>query len=166
MNTSVTRQSNNRMMAGFQNTDSSITGTLTETIIFNSSAITMGPNDVLGVKASLYSTGTNNTKTFKCYIGPTSNSLVGAVAIGQVQMSATQLSGGFTREIANKNSVSVNNVYPAATNAVADSTLQTAARTALNINFGVSQFLIFTAQLANTADVAGSDNIQYYINKP
>lgn len=157
-----------RKIFGQQNTTGSVTGTLTETIIFNLSipANSMGLNDVLWFEALLFSIGTTNTKTFKSYIGPNNNSLVGATQMGQAQLTATQLSGGFQRRVANRNSLSTNNVYPATVNNPNDQTNQTTAKTVININFAVQQYFMITGTLANIADLAGIDNVQVYINKP
>lgn len=154
-------------MYGYQNTDASHTGTTTETILFNMAIVAgdMGANDKLRFESQLYKTGVALGATFKAYISPNNNSLTGAVQIGTLTFGAANLSGGFWRHIANKNSVSANTVYPATTSSTAEFGLQTVSRTNTGINFANAQWLIITVTLSSILDTGGLGEIQVYLDK-
>lgn len=151
----------------YQNTDNSITGTLTETILGNLAiaAGDMGANDNLWFEAQMFCSGTSGTKTFKAYISPNNNSLTGAVLIGTLSMSAANISSGFQRRHVNKNSVSSNEAWPTANGVTTDFTSAGGAKSSTNVNYANAQWLIITCTLANTGDTGTLSNVQLYINK-
>lgn len=152
----------------YQNTDSSHTGTTTETILYNLliPAGTMGANDILWFDAQLYMVGVAGLKTYRAYFSPTSNNFGVGTFAATVQQAASVLSAGWMRRVANKGSVNVNNIHPvSSTTSANDYQASTIARTAINVNFGVDQYLIITGQLANSSDTIGLDNAQVYVNK-
>ena len=151
----------------YQNTDSSHTGSTSETILCNLSIPlnSMGANDVMMIESSLYAIGTAGSKIFRAYIGPNSNSLTGAVQCGLVQMAAANVWSALIRKIANKNSQTTNNVGLAATNSITENVTTSTARTATNIDFTVQQYFMITVVLGSSADTAGIDNVQLSIGK-
>lgn len=154
-------------ITGYQNTDSSHTGSTNETALCNIliPANTMGVNDVMIIEALFYAIGTAGAKTWSAYLSTTSGSFATGKKVGTNTQGSTTLVCGIYRRIANKNSQTINNVYPATSGAGTDVTAATVARTAVNVDFTVPQYLIITGQLASSADTIGLDNAQVYVNK-
>jgi hypothetical protein len=153
----------------YDNTTSSHTGNTTETILKGDLEITgntMGVNSRLMIDAQIGAAGTAGTKTFRLYIAPTANSLVGATLIGTNQLNTSALSGGFRRIIVNKNSVSTNEVYPAGQSATVDLTLSNSAYTSVNYDFTNTAYIIITVQNSNAGDTGSVRNIQLTESRP
>lgn len=165
----------NRKIYNYLNTDSTHTGSTNEVVISNLQVDggVMGANGKLTIDSFIYALGTAGTKTFRLYVSTVGTNTVGSTGtpasstlIGTNQLNATQLAGGFIRDLVNKNSESTNNVYPATTSANSDLPAQTVARTTVNVNTANNFWVVMTTQLANSGDTAGSDSIQLYIDKP
>lgn len=164
-----------RTIYNYQNTDSSVTGSTSETVIANL-AVTggiIGANGKLTIDSFVYKSGTAGIATFKYYVSTVGTNTVGTTGtpasstlIGSNALSATQLVSAFIRDLVNKNSESANNIYPSGTSSTSDLPAQTTARTSVNINTANNFWLVVTVQLANAGDTAGTDNIQIYIDKP
>lgn len=157
-----------RKIFAYQNTDSSITGTLAERILFNKliPANSMGLNDTIWWESSVYKIGASGTASFKKYFNTSPNTLVGAKTFGVLTIAANVMTNFFTRHLSNKNSQTVNNCYPVTQTAASELSVSALARTAINVDWTVDQYLIETCTLGNINDEAGFDNIQIYINKP
>lgn len=153
---------------GADNTDGSVTGSITETILVNIAipAGTMGANDIFEFRSMLYAVGTSSIKTFNAYLSPNNNSLTGAIKIGTLTFNSTNILAGFERTLANKNSITTNNVYTSVASSPTDDALLNTARTATNVNFGVNQWFIITCQLSAPSDLGGVDYAFTYIHKP
>lgn len=152
-----------RKYIDYDNVSHGVTGTLSETILVGDLTIpagTLGANDSFTIRALFGATGTANTKVFRVYINTIPNDLTGATIIGVVTFAATNLSGGFTRTISNKNSVSLNEVFPPTQTAASDMSLSTVAVSTLNYDFANTAYIIITGDLANIADTATCHNVQ------
>lgn len=157
-----------RRLDAYLNTNVSHTGSTAETVVESLliPAGLMGTNGVLMFKCMNYAVGTAGSKTFRAYVGPTSGTTVGATQIGQSLFSATQISGGFQREMANKNAANLNESYPATTNNPNDQTNQTTAVTTINYDTSAAFYVILTVTNGSAADTSGFRNAQVYINLP
>lgn len=152
----------------YENTTQSHTGNTTETIKINEliQGGSMGTNGILWIESQCSkSGGVIGTAQYRYYLGPTSGSLVGATLIGITQNTTTNQTLGFTRRMANKNSESLNEVYPVATTNAVDTTANSGAMTTLNIDTSTDLYLMVTIQLTITTETGAIRNFQAYINK-
>lgn len=168
LNSRVAARRNIGQVHDYQNGDSTITGTLTETILYTSAAITagmMGANSVLDIVAFLAKTGTAGTATWKVYANTVAN-LTGAtlIATSGSAFGASTRTMGFRQRVVNKNSTSANN-WSSISSFTGD-TPSTTARQTLNINWANTQYIMLTCTLGNTGDTGILDNIQLYILTP
>lgn len=162
-----------KRLLGYQNTDSSVTGTTNQTVLCSLSipANTMGVNDVLMIESSLYAIGTAGTKVFRAHFSTTDQTIGatfsagGTTQAGLVQMASANVWSVLNRKIANKNSQTANNAGLTATSSATDSVSSNTARTATNIDFTIDQWVVITCQLANIGDGGGIDNVQLSIGK-
>jgi len=163
----------NRKIVNYANTDSTTTGSTAEVVVSNLavSGGLMGANGKLSIDSFIFKSGTAGTATFKYYISTVNTNTIGntgtptsSTLIGTNVLTATQLSGGFIRDLINKNSQSVNNVYPATASANSDLPAQTVARTVINFNTANNFWVVTTVQLSNSADTTGIDSIQIYVD--
>jgi len=157
----------NRIYFVYQNTNSSITATTAETILLNSSiqSNSLLANDRLMIDAQMFCVGTAGAKTWRVYLNTTSNSLSGAVQIATLTQTITNLTAAIRRVLVNKNSQSVNEVFPVGTTAVSDIVQAAAAQTTTNIDFSTQQYLIMSCQLSNSGDTGVLSNIQVFLDK-
>ncbi|MFO0906784.1 MAG: hypothetical protein U0835_00190 [Isosphaeraceae bacterium] len=100
-------------------------------------------------------TGTNNTKTYKCYFSSTSGANSGALFLNNA-ISASSLSGTFVKTFTNRNSAS-SQVGGSATNAGTGSS--SAADATGTLNTANASYINCSATLANSADAAGYDGL-------
>lgn len=159
--------SRNRKIFVQENTTQSHTGNTDETIKINKliPAGSMGDNGVLWIDSQCTKSGVVETAQFRYYLGPTSGSLDDATLLGITQLTTTNRTLGFQRRMANKNSESLNEVYPVtATNAV-DTTASTVAMTTINIDTSVDLYLIQTIKMTVGTETGSIRNFQAYINK-
>lgn len=158
-----------RKLLFFQNTDSSVTGTIVETILtpntFLIPAGTLKANSILHVEALLKRGATTlGIITFQAKAN-TSYSTVGAKTIYSTG-SAFQVSirsSGLIARVVNKNSNSTNN-QPSISSFTMD-TQSTNGVIATNIDWSVNQYVMITATLANAGDTATLDNVQFYVTE-
>lgn len=152
----------------YQNTDSSVTGTTTETILTPSTFFipggTMRGNSILHVEAFCRrgSASTLGIITFSVKVN-TSYSRAGAKLIhstGSI-FQTTIRTAGLIGRVVNKNNASVNN-QPGISSPFMD-TQSTNTATATNIDWSVDQYVMITATLANSGDTGTLDNVQFYI---
>jgi len=142
-----------------QTTDSSHSGNTANTIITNISipANSMGANDIGFIEAMFYKTGSTDTATWTIYIGPTSNSLVGATSLGNASNTATQLFASMHRSVVNKNSQNTNYAYQQAGGVENPWANATSARVAMNQDFSTQLYLMVAVQMNGTTDTGGVD---------
>jgi hypothetical protein len=163
-------------MYAYQNTDSTVTGSTSQTVLFNGkiNAGDMGTNGRLTINAVPFKSGTAGTFTLTMYVSTVGTNTVGSTGVptsstqlGIVALTSTQLFGGnFNRSIANKNSASTNNSFPSSIAITNDNSASTSARTAININTANDFWVVITGQLSNAGDTGGLDNVQCQIDKP
>lgn len=168
--------SRNRKLYGYQNTDSSVTGSTSQTVLVNIKIDggTMGANGVMIFDATLFGVGTAGNKNFAAYVSTVGTNTVGSTGvpssstqIGTYNLANTALHiGRFGRKLANKNSESTNNSAPISVTSNTDLASQTVARQAVNINTANDFWLVITCTLFNSGDTGGIDNVQVYIDKP
>jgi len=146
-----------------QNTDTSHTGSTSQTIISNIPipANSMGANDFGTVEAMFYKTGTAGTATWTVYIGPNSNSLAGASVLFNSVNTATQLHSSGIRTIANKGAQNINYAYQQAGGTETPWLNLNTARAAINQDFANELYLIVAVALSNAADRGGVDWIYF-----
>lgn len=160
----------NRKIYAYANTDSSVTGTVTETILtpntFYIEAGDMTANGVAEIVAYMKKTGTAGSATFKIYAN-SSYSLSGATLIhttGSAWISGMR-SGGFCGvRLVNKNSLS-SQTGSSISSGFFD-TFSTNSANTLTINTANRVYVLITATLGNTGDTATLDNCQLYVNNP
>lgn len=158
------------------NVDTSITGSLLETVLVNLKVNggSMGANGVLSFESELAKIGTNAGGSIKMYIStigsnnigntgvPVSSTLIGTYFISAPPQCPQRLS----RKIANKNSESFNYIFnttqPSTNTYIASSN---SARTLLNINTSNDFWITITCSLASILDTIIIQNTQIYINK-
>lgn len=135
----------------------------------------MGTNGVLIFNFVPFKSGTAAGFSFKSYFSTVNTNTVGqtgaptsSTLVGQMVYGNTVLYGGnFNRRIANKNSASLNVVYPVGvTNASIDNNNTTVARTTLNFNTANDFWLVITCTMNNVADTGGLSDLQVFIDKP
>jgi len=165
-----------RRIHNYQNTDSTTTGSTSETVLANLKVTggTMGSNGILALEAFLCKSGTAGLISWKFYVSTVSTNTVGntgvptsSTQIGSASHSASSLSGGrYARKMANKNSASTQFVLPTAVTALTDYSTSSIARNAININTANDFYVVVTATLANSGDTAILSDIQLNIDKP
>lgn len=166
----VPSPTSNRKILLYQNTNSSVTGTLSETILTPNTWLiaggTMGLNSILWIPAYMQKIGTAGACTWSIKIN-TSYSLVGAVTLhtsGSAWTTTTR-SGGFSDvRLVNKNSLS--SQVASSISSSGFNTFSTNDATALTVNTANNFYIMITAQLANTGDTARLNNAQVYIDNP
>lgn len=159
-----------RRLLFYQNTDSSITGTLTETILTPNTWLVpagfMNANSILYIPAYMTKTGTAGACTWKVLIN-TSYSLVGAVQLHTTgsAWSATTKSGGLSNvRLINRNSLT--SQVSSFISSGDFNAFSTNAAVALTINTANQFYIMITATLANTGDTATLINAQVEYQKP
>jgi hypothetical protein len=165
-----------RKYFAYQNTDSSSTGITSVVVLANIliPAGTMGANGKMRFEATVKKTGTAGGSTWRTYVStvgtntigntgtPTNSTLIGS----RNGAAATQSIGIFSRQLVNKNSESLQNVFPATADAGIENASQGVVMTAVNINTANDYWVVVTGQAASGADIIAIDNIQIYIEKP
>ena len=169
-------QSTHRKIFAYQNTDSSITGTTNQTVLANLliPASSIGANGKLLLFNQLKKTGTAGNFTVRMYLSTDATNTVGSTGtptnstlIGTRGTGASNLTGGvMSRQMQNKNSESLNEVYPTAVDSGVDTATSTTAMTVTNIDTTVDLYYVVTGQLVNPADTGILGNSQIYIDKP
>lgn len=165
-----------RRIHNYQNTDSTTTGSINETVLANLKVTggVMGTNGVLSIDAFLIKTGTAASITWKFYVSTASTNTIGntgvptsSTLIGSVTQTSGSLTGGrFTRKMVNKNSASTQYVIPNTLNVLSDYNSSALARTSVNINTNNDFYVVVTATLGNSNDTANLSDIQLNIDKP
>lgn len=160
---------------GYQNTDSSVTGTTAQTVLANIPIIggDMGANGVLIFDAFVTKIGTAglaNWELFLCTVGTNTvgntGTPTGGVQFALYQSTATQLVGGrYSRKIVNKNSQLSQAVHAAGNTFLSDYLASTVARASRAFDTSQNFWIVVTGSLANSGDTARLDNVQIYINK-
>lgn len=157
----------NRKIFSYVNTDYTHTGDTIETVMGCLPLPIMGGNDRSQLELQWGRVGTAASINFKLYIhtasaAPGATVPVGAILAGTLTITGTQLIGGFERRLINKNSTSLNAIYPVSATATTDLTASTSARTTLNVNTATQLYYIISMQCINPADTARLDNAQMY----
>jgi hypothetical protein len=165
-----------RKIYNYQNTDSSITGSTNQTVLANLliPASSIGENGKLLMFAQLKKTGTAGNFTVRFYLSTDATNTVGTTGtptnstlIATRGTGATNLTGGvMSRQMQNKNSESLNEVYPTTVDSGVDTAVSTTAMTTTNINTTVDLYYVITGQLVNSADTGVIANTQLYIDRP
>jgi len=155
-----------RKLFAYENTTQSHTGNTTETIKINKPlpASTIGANGVLHTRAQVSKSGVVGTGTFKVYLSPNDNSIVGATVIAQTTLTALQLKSGMRFRLTNKNSESLNEIYNTASNT--DDAVANTAYGTVNIDTSVNLWLVGTITNSSSLDTSAFNNIQFYIDNP
>jgi hypothetical protein len=135
------------------NTNVSLTGTTTETIL-DSSLITAGTieaNDRIIINVRALPTGVSGNKTLKVYAND-SLTLTGATLIATYTFTTTSVL--FVRNIVFKNSVSSQNVITTTSSIASDvqSSFTSGNFSTLSINFATSKYIILSGQLTVGTD--------------
>lgn len=178
VSTQITNALNARITGsiyGYQNTDSSVTGTTAQTVLANIpiSGGDMGANGVLIFDAFVTKIGTAgvaNWELFLCTVGTNTvgntGTPTGGTQFALYQSTATQLVGGrYSRKIVNKNSQLSQAVHAAGNSFLSDYLASTVARTSRTFDTSQNFWVVVTGALANSGDTARLDNVQIYINK-
>lgn len=166
----------NRKIYNYQNTDSSVTGSTNQTVLANL-LITggdIGINGKILFFNQLRKTGTAGNFTVRMYLSTDATNTVGTTGtptnstlIGTRGTGAANLTGGvMSRQMQNKNSASLNEVFPTAVDSGVDTATSTTAMTTTNINTAVNLYYVITGQLSSAADTGILCNTQIYIDKP
>ena len=120
----------------------------------------MGANNRITIEITNSKTGTAGNDTTKMYFNTSADTLVGATLAATSVLAATTLCQDFRRKVVNKNNVAVNNIHSSANNVTNSEQPSLGARTQLDRNFAVDQYVIFTHKLGNANDTARIDDIQ------
>lgn len=159
----------------YQNTDSSVTGSTSQTVLANIPIIggDMGANGALIFDSFVSKIGTAGSVTWEIYfctvgtntIGNTGTPTGSTLFASYLNGSANLTGGKFFRKIVNKNSQASQGMYPVAQASITDSAASTTARTSRTFDTSANFWIVVTATLANSGDTARLDNVQIYINK-
>ena len=152
-----------RKVSVYDNVDSTVTGTTAETVLKTLLIPTLGANTTLKIMSQCGKVGTAAIAVYKMYYNTTPNLSGTPVQIALLNFTATQVFSPFNRDITNKNSVSLNSMYPAAASAAVEA-LVTFARTDLNIDLS-GKYIVFTGKLTSAADTARFDNARLLIEE-
>jgi len=157
-----------RKIINYQNTDTDHTGDTNETILCSLfvPANSMTANSVIYLMSQVNKVGTAGICLWKYYAGITNNSLVGAAQLGLYSMPTATLWSTFSRYSANKNAINLNSWQTSNISNPNYFNLNTSARSILNLDWSINQYIIITCTLANAGDTARLGNIQVYIDKP
>lgn len=160
----------------YQNTDSSVTGTTSQTVLANLKVTggDMGANGKLDILSTWLKAGTASTSTVRFFHSTDSTNIVGntgtptsSVQLALVSMGATNAySGIFRRQLINKNNQNVNSMAPTTVAALSDATVSTTTRTDTNINTTNDFWIVVTAVLGNTGDTITLADVNLIISKP
>ena len=163
------RLSDNRYtkLFAYQNTTQIHTGNTSPTIVFS----VLIPGGTLGANGKIVIESLNSSnagalaaRTARVYLNDT-NDLTTPTIIGTTQMIGTQITAGFRRSFVNKNSESLNEVFPSGAAASNDFNVSTTAISVINYDTSVDMYLIYAVQLTNALDTINLNNIQVYIEK-
>jgi hypothetical protein len=152
-----------RKVSVYDNVDSTVTGTTAETVLKTLLIPTLGANTTLSIRSQCGKVGTAAIVVYKMYYNTTPNLSGSPVQIALLNFTATQSFSPFNRDITNKNSVSLNSMYPATATAAVEA-LVTFARTDLNIDLS-GKYIVFTGKLTSAADTARFDNARLLIEE-
>ena len=152
-----------RKVSVYDNVDSTVTGTTAETVLKTLLIPTLGANTTLKIMSQCGKVGTAAIAVYKMYYNTTPNLSGTPVQIALLNFTATQSFAPFQRDITNKNSVSLNSMYPATATAAVEA-LVTFARTNLNIDLS-GKYIVFTGKLTSAADTARFDNARLLIEE-
>jgi hypothetical protein len=158
----------------YQNTDSAVTGTTSQTVLFNGkiNGGEMGLNGVLNINAVLYKIGSLGNFSCNMYLSTVGTNTVGST--GTPASSTTIASyafntlygGRFSRTLANKNNQSLNNIFTVSNSVINDNGFNHSPRDTINFNTANDFWVVITGRLANAGDTGGLDNVQVQIDKP
>lgn len=148
-----------------QNTTSSLTGTLAETIITSIlvPANTFQANDWLRWIFTVNPTANANAKTIKVYFN-TSASLVGATQVAQRSL-INAVTQPIIRNMFFVNSLTSQKTIVGVTLNEASDEATTGTQATLGINFGVDQYFIISGTLANSGDTITVNGITSQISR-
>lgn len=152
-----------RKVSVYDNVDSTVTGTTNETVLKTLLIPTLKANTTLKIMAQCGKVGTAAIAVYKMYYNTTPDLSGTPVQIALLNFTATQVFSPFNRDITNKNSVSLNSIYPATASAPVEA-LVTFSRTNLDIDLS-AKYIVITGKLTSAADTARVDNARLLIEE-
>jgi hypothetical protein len=145
------------------NTDASTSATAAETVLKTLLVPTLGANTTLKIMSQCGKVGTGSNAVFKMYYNTTPDLSGSPVQIALSNFTATQVFSPFQRDITNKNSVSLNSMYPATASAATE-IVSTFPRTDLNVNLS-GKYIVITGKAGTVGDSVRVDNARLLIEE-
>ena len=145
------------------NTDASTSATIAETVLKTLLIPTLGANTTLKIMSQCGKVGTAVNAVFKMYYNTTPDLTGSPVQIALSNFVAASQFAPFNRDITNKNSVSLNSIFPATASAATE-ILSSTARTDLNVDLS-GKYIVITGKAGSIADSVRVDNARLLIEE-
>lgn len=152
-------------LAAYDNTDHSVTGTTAETYLIGLLVPSLNANSVLWINAQFERSGAAGNSTILVYYNTTNNLSGSPVKIATVTMNSSSDYTVFQRRIANKNSLTTNEIFRVTVASVTDLAANAANLTDLNVDLS-GKYIVFSTTNVSSADTITIKNCQLINQQP